>query len=109
MRRWGCAAVMLSAYLEEVVLLDDRGVAHRLEAEEGVESETVVQVEPECRALVVVHALVGEQQRHHRGVPLLSGKYECREAFLAGNVGVHALVGKQQRHHRGVPFDERQG
>ena len=45
------------------------------------------------------HAIVGKQHHHHRGV-LLSGM--SAGAILVGDVGVHDR--QQQRHHRGVPF-----
>ena len=35
---------------------------------------------------------------------MMSGKDECRDATLVGDIGVQALVGKQQHHHRGVPL-----
>ena len=43
---------------------------------------------------VRVHAVVGQQRRQHRAVPVVRGLDEA-VGLLAGNVGVRALVGKQ--------------
>ena len=39
----------------------------------------------------------------------MSGKDECRDATLVGDIGVQALVGKQQLHHRVVAIESGTG